>query len=71
MNYSVAGSEPMSCTVGDRGKINATYLCALEEYKNSMSVSNAKDAASLYFAKKISEVTVFQCIIMWRRTGVR
>ena len=58
VNYSVAGSEPMSCTVGDRGKINATYLCALEEYKNSMSVSNAKDAASIYFAKKISEVTV-------------
>ena len=57
VNYSVAGSEPMSCTVGDRGKINATYLCALEEYKNSMSVSNVKDAASLYFAKKISEVT--------------
>ena len=57
VNYSVPGSEPMSCTVGDRGKINATYLCALEEYKNSMSVSNAKDAASLYFAKKISEVT--------------
>ena len=57
VSYSVAGSEPMSCTVGDRGKINATYLCALEEYKNSMSVSNAKDAASLYFAKKISEVT--------------
>ena len=57
VNYSVAGSEPMSCTVGDRGKINATYLCALEEYKNSMSVSSAKDAASLYFAKKISEVT--------------
>ena len=45
VNYSVPGSEPMSCTVGDRGKINATYLCALEEYKNSMSVSNAKDAA--------------------------
>jgi len=57
VNYSVAGNEPMSCTVGDRGKINATYLCALEEYKNSMSVSNAKNAASLYFAKKISEVT--------------
>ena len=57
VNYSVAGNEPMSCTVGDRGKINATYLCALEEYKNSMSVSNVKDAASLYFAKKISEVT--------------
>ena len=57
VNYSVAGSEPMSCTVGDRGKINAIYLCALEEYKNSMSISNAKDAASLYFAKKISEVT--------------
>ena len=59
VNYSVPDSEPMSCTVGDRGKINATYLCALEEYKNSMSVSNAKDAASLYFAKKISEVTGF------------
>ena len=57
VNYSVPGSEPMSCTVGDRGKINATYFCALEEYKNSMNVSNAKDAASLYFAKKISEVT--------------
>ena len=57
VNYSVPGSEPMSCTVGSQGKINATYLCALEEYKNSMSVSNAKDAASLYFAKKISEVT--------------
>lgn len=57
VNYSVPGSEPMSCTVGDRGKINATYFCALEEYKDSMSVSNAKDAASLYFAKKISEVT--------------
>lgn len=57
VNYSVAGSEPMSCTVGNQGKINATYFCALEDYKNTMSVSNAKEAASLYFAKKISEVT--------------
>ena len=57
VNYSVPGSEPMSCTVGNQGKINATYFCALEDYKNTMSVSNAKEAASLYFAKKISEVT--------------
>ena len=57
VNYSVAGSEPMSCTVGSRGKINATYFCALEEYKNTMNGNSAKDAASLYFAKKISEVT--------------
>ena len=57
VNYSVPGSEPMSCTVGSRGKINATYLCALEEYRNTMNGSSAKDAASLYFAKKISEVT--------------
>ena len=57
VNYSVPGSELMSCTVGNQGKINATYFCALEDYKNTMSVSNAKEAASLYFAKKISEVT--------------
>ena len=57
VNYSVPGSEPMSCTVGSRGKINATYLCALEEYRNTMNGSSAKEAASLYFAKKISEVT--------------
>ena len=57
VNYSVPGSEPMSCTVGSRGKINATYFCALEEYKNTMNGNSAKDAASLYFAKKISEVT--------------
>ena len=57
VNYSVPGSEPMSCTVGSRGKINATYLCALEEYRNTMNGTSAKEAASLYFAKKISEVT--------------
>ena len=57
VNYSVPGSEPMSCTVGSRGKINATYLCALEEYRNIMNGTSAKEAASLYFAKKISEVT--------------
>lgn len=57
VNYSVPGSEPMSCTVGSRGKINATYVCALEEYRNTMNGSSAKEAASLYFAKKISEVT--------------
>ena len=59
VNYSVPGSEPMSCTVGSQGKINATYLCALEEYRNTMNGTSAKEAASLYFAKKISEVTGF------------
>ena len=57
VNYSVPGSEPMSCTVGSQGKINATYLCALEEYRNTMNGTSAKEAASLYFAKKTSEVT--------------
>ena len=57
VNYSVPGSEPMSCTVGSQGKINATYLCALEEYRNTMNGTSVKEAASLYFAKKISEVT--------------
>ena len=32
-------------------KINATYMCALNEYRNN------KDEASRYFAKKISEIT--------------
>ena len=31
--------------------VNATYMCALDEYKNN------KDRASRYFAKKVSEIT--------------
>ena len=51
VNYTVLGGDVMNCVVGTQGKINATYMCALSEYKNN------KDQASRYFAKKISEIT--------------
>ena len=51
VNYTVPGGDVMNCIVGTQGKINATYMCALNEYKNN------KDQASRYFAKKISEIT--------------
>ena len=51
VNYAVPGGETMNCVVGTQGKINATYMCALDEYKNN------KDRASRYFAKKVSEIT--------------
>ena len=51
VNYTVPGGETMNCVVGTQGKINATYMCALNEYRNN------KDQASRYFAKKISEIT--------------
>ena len=50
VNYTVPGGDTMNCVVGTQGKINATYMCALNEYKN-------KDQASRYFARKISEIT--------------
>ena len=40
----------MNCVVGTQGKINATYMCALNELQN-------KDQAARYFVKKISEIT--------------
>lgn len=51
VNYTVPGGDVMNCIVGTQGKINATYMCALNEYKNN------KDQASRYFARKISEIT--------------
>lgn len=51
VNYTVPGGDAMNCIVGTQGKINATYMCALNEYKNN------KDQASRYFARKISEIT--------------
>ena len=51
VNYTVPGGDVMNCVVGTQGKINATYMCALNEYKNN------KDQASRYFARKISEIT--------------
>lgn len=51
VNYTVPGGDVMNCVVGTQGKINATYMCALNEYKNN------RDQASRYFARKISEIT--------------
>lgn len=51
VSYTVPGGDLMNCVVGTQGKINATYMCALNEYKNN------RDQASRYFARKISEIT--------------
>jgi LCP family protein required for cell wall assembly len=51
VNYTVPGEKTLACTVGYKGKINATYFCARR--------ANGDDTekASIYFSKKISEVT--------------
>jgi LCP family protein required for cell wall assembly len=54
VNYTVSGEDSLYCTVGYKGKINATYYCKLED------VNQDKDAAARYFAKKITEVTDVQ-----------
>ena len=54
VNYTVAGEESLYCSVGYKGKINATYYCKQE------AVDGDKDAAARYFAKKITEVTDIQ-----------
>ncbi|MBP5675055.1 LCP family protein [Candidatus Saccharibacteria bacterium] len=54
VNYTVAGENSLYCSVGYKGKINATYYCKLED------VNQDKDAAARYFAKKITEVTDVQ-----------
>lgn len=50
VNYKIPGGDTMNCVVGTQGKINATYMCALNELQN-------KDQAARYFVKKISEIT--------------
>ncbi|MBQ6486466.1 LCP family protein [Candidatus Saccharibacteria bacterium] len=51
VNYTVAGEKALSCSVGYKGKINATYYCAQRANDNS------KEEGSKYFAKKIMEIT--------------
>ena len=54
VNYTVAGEESLWCSVGYKGKINATYYCKQE------AVNGDRDIAARYFAKKITEVTDVQ-----------
>ncbi|MDO4978948.1 MAG: LCP family protein [Candidatus Saccharibacteria bacterium] len=51
VNYSLDGEDPMSCWTGYRGKINATYMCALNANDQNT------DKAARYFARKVSEIT--------------
>ncbi len=54
VNYSVSGEKTLWCSVGYKGKINATYYCK----KND--ADGDRDVAARYFAKKITEVTDVQ-----------
>lgn len=54
VNYSVTGENSLWCSVGYKGKINATYYCKLED------VNQDRDVAARYFAKKITEITDVQ-----------
>ena len=55
VNYTVPGEEELWCSVGYKGKINATYYC-----KQSSEDGVDRDTAARYFAKKITEVTDVQ-----------
>ena len=55
VNYTVAGEDTLMCSVGYKGKINATYYCSLGDDENG-----DRDKAARYFAKKITEVTDVQ-----------
>lgn len=54
VNYTVSGESSLWCSVGYKGKINATYYCKQED------ADGDADVASRYFAKKITEVTDVQ-----------
>ena len=54
VNYTVAGEKTLWCSVGYKGKINATYYCKQNEADGN------RDIAARYFAKKITEVTDVQ-----------
>lgn len=54
VNYTVAGEKSLWCSVGYKGKINATYYCKKED------ADGDKDIAARYFAKKITEITDVQ-----------
>lgn len=51
VNYTVPGEESIYCSVGYKGKINATYFCAKKNFDNN------KEKGAQYFSKKIAEVT--------------
>ena len=51
VDYSVPGEESIYCSVGYKGKINATYYCAEKNFDDN------KEKASKYFSEKIAEVT--------------
>ncbi len=54
VNYTIAGEKSLWCTVGYKGKINATYYCKKEDADGDSEV------AAKYFAKKITEITDVQ-----------
>ena len=54
VNYTVPGEKTLWCSVGYKGKINATYYCKQNDADGDSEV------ASRYFAKKITEITDVQ-----------
>ena len=54
VNYTVPGEKQLWCSVGYKGKINATYYCKQNE------ANGDRDVAARYFAKKITEITDVQ-----------
>ena len=54
VNYTVTGEKQLWCSVGYKGKINATYYCKQND------ANGDRDVAARYFAKKITEVTDVQ-----------
>ena len=54
VNYTVPGEKQLWCSVGYKGKINATYYCKQND------ANGDRDVAARYFAKKITEVTDVQ-----------
>ena len=54
VNYSVPGEKTLWCSVGYKGKINATYYCKQND------ADGDRDVAARYFAKKLTEVTDVQ-----------
>ena len=54
VNYTVPGESTLWCSVGYKGKINATYYCKQND------ADGDRDVAARYFAKKITEITDVQ-----------
>ena len=58
VNYTVAGEKSLWCTVGYKGKINATYFCAKNSYlEDGVSELEASMKGAEYFSKKIMEIS--------------